>query len=259
MQIKAVGDSTISGESRTQRLVTGTAEDIYKSETVIFNYENARELTINSDFKQIIRIDYVSMNATKGIFQAQILLTCTDDATITIRYVINSSLDLYFQPAQDVKAGKHIITLLYPLSAIPQNTANSLRVQMNISDGSATIAEMGIKAVLSAQGLDNNIVEWDGTIEIEEEFTEITLNSLTIQEFTESISAAQDTPTAVNISENVAIVELSDIDIEEIIDEPTLTPESIYEVFGNDSINHISLTPISIVTLTDNITTETSE
>ena len=211
MQIKAVGDSTISGESRTQRLVTGTAEDIHKSETVIFTYENARELTINSDFKQIIRIDYVSMNATKGIFQAQILLTCTADATITCRYVINSSLDADFQPQQDVKAGKHIITLIYPLNAIPQNTANSLRVQMNISAGSATIEEFNIKAALSAQGLDTNAVEWDGTLEIEEEFTPFTLAGITVTPLNESVTAAVDTPTAGTVTQIFAPFTLAGI------------------------------------------------
>lgn len=200
MQIKAVGDSTISGESKTQRLVTGTAEDIHKSETVIFTYENARELTINSDFKQIIRIDYVSTNATKGIFQAQILLEASADATVMFKYVVNSSVDLYFQPAQDIKAGKHIITLLYPLSAIPQNTANSLRVQMNISAGSATISEFNIKAVLSAQGLDTGAVEWDGTIEIEETIEPLNIG-LTIATLNDNINAATDTPTASTITQ----------------------------------------------------------
>ena len=226
MQIKAVGDSTISGESRTQRLVTGTAEDIHKSETVIFTYENAREYSIGSDFKQIIRIDYVSINATKGIFQAQILLTCTDDATVTFKYIINNSKDLYFQPQQDVKAGKHIITLLYPLNAIPQNTANSFRVQMSIDAGSATIEEMGVKAVLSAQGLDNNLVEWDGTIEIEDEITPITVEEVGVITLTDSVTAAAQAPLRITLSESFTPTTIEEVDVITLADAVSVTTEN---------------------------------
>ena len=226
MQIKAVGDSTISGESRTQRLVTGTAEDIHKSETVIFTYENAREYSIGSDFKQIIRIDYVSINATKGIFQAQILLTCTDDATVTFKYIINNSTDLYFQPQQDVKAGKHIITLLYPLNAIPQNTANSLRVQMSIDAGSATIEEMGVKAVLSAQGLDNNLVEWDGTIELEDTIAPITIEEVDVITLTDSVTAAVQAPLSITLAETITPITIEEVDVVALADTLSVTTEN---------------------------------
>ena len=226
MQIKAVGDSTISGESKTQRLVTGTAEDIYKSETVIFTYENAREYTISSDFKQIIRIDYVSRNATKGIFQAQILLTCTEDATVAFKYVVNNSTDLYWTPAQDLKAGTHIITLLYPLNAIPQNTANSLRVQMNISAGSATIAAQNIKAVLSAQGLDNNLVEWDGTLELTDEITLITIEEVGVVELSDSVTAAVQTPINITIAESIAPINIEEVDVVTLADAVSVTTEN---------------------------------
>ena len=227
MMIKALGDSTITGESRTQRIATGTADAVANNEIVIFTYENARDYEIGADFKQIIRINFTSGKATKGIFQGQFYFTCTADATVTIRYVFNNVTDLNFTPTQDVKAGAHIVTLFYPLNAIVPNIPSSIRVQMSISAGSATIEPLGIKAALSAQGLDNNVPEWDGTIELTDEVTPITVEEVGVDfGFTDSVTAAVQTPLSITLSESFTPITIEEIGVITLEDTLSVTTEN---------------------------------
>lgn len=201
MKIKAEGESDTEGQSKTSKTAAGAADLVESSKNVILSYENARAYSVGSDYKEIIRLDYVSTDATKGLFHAQILLETSEDCEISFKYSVNSNVDSNFIPVQMAAAGKHIITLFYPLTDIPANTANSLRVSMTVSDGTATISAFNIKAAVAAQGLDASVKEWDGTIEIEETFTRITIADIKILPLDENADVSTDTPTASTISE----------------------------------------------------------
>lgn len=213
MQIKAVGESTTQGQSKTSKVAADIADAVASNETVIFTYENARPYTINADYKQIIRLDFVSRQATKGLFHAQILVTASADAQIGIKYVFNNSADIYFQPVETVTAGRHMITLFYPLIAIPQNTANSLRVQMMVTAGTVEIEAFNIKAAVTAQGLDTGRVEWDGTIEIEEEFTDINLAGISVKPLAENVTKELTAYTSGSITQSFSRISLAGISI----------------------------------------------
>lgn len=213
MKVKAEGADVTEGQSKSSKVAAGIADEIASKDTIIYTYENARDYEIGADFKQIIRINFVSTSATKGIFQAQVLVETDTDAEISVRYVFNNSTDLLFIPVQQAAAGKHIITLFYPLTAIPANTSNSIRVQMSVSAGSLTIQPLGIKAAISAQGLSAEAPEWDGTIEIEEQFTNVTLAGITIAPLAENVAAVTQIPAGATISEAFTAIQLSGITI----------------------------------------------
>lgn len=201
--IKSFGETNISGKSKTEKIISNASEAIESKKTIIFTYENASEIVLNSSFKQIIRLDYVSKAATKGLFEAQILLSNDTAAELTFKYIVNNNEDVLFVPKQTLSVGKHMITLIYPLTNIPKNTANSLRVQATISAGTATIEAQNIKAAVTAQGLAEGVQSWDGTIEIAEIVNPFDIPILPIVEIEELLNVSQIAPAINVISETV--------------------------------------------------------
>lgn len=241
MSVKAVGENSTSGESRTSRIAAGTADAVAGVETTIFTYENARVYNLNAEFQQITRIDFVSIKATKGLFHAQILLNVEEEAVIAFKYIFNGSPDLFFMPAQTLAAGRQMITLFYPLIAIPPNTANSFRVQALIESGTATIEEFSIKAAITAQGVDGSVGDWDGTLEIEETFTKVLLDSsVSIKALSDTAASAFDTPTSGGTADTFRPLTLSSITIQGFDEEisegaPKFVVErAIVEFAGNE-------------------------
>lgn len=141
-----------------------------------YNYTNAAPYTIQSDYKEIIKIRFGANKDTLAVFHAEIKLDAeslsqgVDKVIGNIKYIFNN-VELDYKPAETWIEGDHLLHLLYYFP-VESASLNTLSVRMN-TDGEVTIGRANIQASISGQGLVATSA-WDGYIEVEETFHPIT-------------------------------------------------------------------------------------
>lgn len=174
-----------------------------KSSTLV--YTNTRDYKIETTPKKIIFMQYTVLQDVNATFTTTILLKAygiTDKAKVKIRLQINKIYDMIFTPIQDITNGEHVLTIHYPLVHPVINNTNTINVYMEIDSGYVTVEQEKIKATLTATGLMTDI-KWDGTIEIEETYSPIFMDGLTIKNMSENILTITDTPIPEGIAESM--------------------------------------------------------
>lgn len=85
---------------------------------------------------------------------------------LEIYYYMNGS-QVEYELVDHLTAGKHILSLFYPLAELNGNQNNEFSVRLRCASGSVEIAKRALKATVTGQGLAATTA-WDGTITIEE-------------------------------------------------------------------------------------------
>ena len=189
-----------------------------KSSTLV--YTNTRDYRIETTPVKIATIQYTVLQDVNATFTATILLKAygiIDKAKVKIKLQINKIYDTVFIPTQDISNGEHIITINYPLIHPAVYDTNTVNVYMEIDSGYVTIEQEKIKATLTAAGLMTDI-KWDGTIEIEEEFTDINLGGPTLKEMTENVLAVNVPPATKGITQNMNKISLGGLNVASMTD-----------------------------------------
>ena len=193
-----------------------------KSSTLV--YTNTRDYFIDSSPKKIIYIQYTVVQEVNATFTVTISLKATgieDTANITFKIQVNKLYDATFTPTQKITNGEHIITLHYPLIDPVVNNTNTINVFAEVDQGQVIINQEKIKATLTATGLMTDI-KWDGTIEIEETYKPITIDSLELKTMTENnATAVKDTPTYKGISQSMNKISLGSLALMNMTDSVT--------------------------------------
>ena len=229
-----------NGNSKTDKSIAGLVNQVDASKIITYNFINAKELNISDSLEKVISIAFTTKESAAAMFLAELLLEVITDsvATVEVKYRLDNGFIETFVPKQTYYNGSQILTLYYPLSNIPNNQGCLLEVFLRVTGGTVKIGLGQAMATITGQGLLATYYEpkWDGTISIEEKFTQIIIrsNDITIGSITESLSTKTQTPAASTITEvfNGILLDNSDLTIstgiiEDIISRFVITASSI--------------------------------
>ncbi len=207
--------SLASAKSKTDKNLSGLANNVNKSDILYYTFINAASYTVaDSETVTIIDIKFVSSVAANVMFFAEILLEVAADDTIgTVTYSLNGTGVNDYHPVETWKNGKHIMSLMYMLQ-IDENSINRWQVKLTASGGTITINEGNIRAVVYGQGLVAG-VEWDGYITIEETLTDIVIDAsgIVVDKLTDSMLTTLIDPETSTLTETLSDIAISRTEI----------------------------------------------
>lgn len=217
----------------TQQAIDRINEELANiSGIVVYEYSNENEVGISADEKSIILIRYMAQKDTKAEFKAEILLnvsaqaetvTATDSsgstvtfqmdgkAVLTMTYKVNQEKLVTHIPVETLGSGKHIINLFYQINNIKADSVNRFEVLAKIEGGTADIAVGGIIATISGDGFVQE-VDWDGTIEIEEEvpgLIKLTSQKVAVNAVSDVATMTTQPPVSNGMTETVGLIAIS--------------------------------------------------
>ena len=131
----------------------GNAEAASVEKNKPLHFSNASSVSVADGAEEtVLEAEFAVSAATVVEARAEILLTATasGDAAATVRYSLNGTTQTDRQPVQTLRAGNHILALLYVFTA-PRGYVNDFSVSLEMADGSASIAAGG--ALLSLTGI----------------------------------------------------------------------------------------------------------
>lgn len=241
-QIKGVGSNPnlISVRTQEDRKIDEVAGKIDAKDIIVHSFTNASDITLVSDKeRELISINYAATTDTRAIFLATIPFSVDRDGYIVINYYIDGVLLEGDTLRQYVERGEHFVTIStnraiehnaratlsvralteYIESDIRQQSAKIASILDYIDTGTyseqaidttapkMTIAKQAIKAVLYAQGL-SGAKEWDGTLNLVDEFAPVQLKPLAIRTMVDIVSTGLQVPMGNQITQSMARLQL---------------------------------------------------
>ena len=222
----------------------------------VVSYINGRAYTVGQSLLRIAQITFSVGEITTALVACTFLAEISgveDTTTLTVRLRINRSWEEYFEPKQTVSNGHYIITVTFPLTGVSPIDANIIDFYALIDEGAAFIDQQQVRASVTAASLQSS-EEWTGEIEIQEQYTPVSLIGLTIAELEDAAEIDEATPDEITASDTPAIVEILALSVDELADTGDATLESIYEAEGAESVNIIVLSSLTVQPMTDSVT-----
>lgn len=147
-----------------------------------YSFTNAAALTVRTAEVPAVTISFAAIEDTSAIFLAQLTADAEpDDAalTLTVHYYLNDQQIENFTPQQRMEAGPHTLALFYPFANVEANTVKRLSVRLVCSGGTVRVAQYGIKATVTGQGMAGE-TPWNGLLECEELVAPVRLTPRTL-------------------------------------------------------------------------------
>lgn len=176
-----------------------------KDQTIIHVYENEHDISIgNGTREKVVEIEFATIKPTRVLTLTEINadLTITDPtgiATATVYYYLNNELQGYQPVGTWNNDGKHIISLMYPLTSTASNVAYTWDVYLKIDGGSATIDTGDVHAVLEGQGL-VALDQFDGLLTLTDTYTAVDADK-DFMEWLENVNVTQTSWNDIALSE----------------------------------------------------------
>lgn len=184
--------------SKTDKNISGLLSRTSENEVVTHTFLNSSEFDIGSTLTDILQIRFatVSPRTVKLLHEINFDLDIDsgeDDAQITAYYYLNDELITFHPISSWDNDGNHILPLMYFLDNLTGGEQYVWRVALKCDRGTIHIDKQGIRALLEAQGLVAT-EDWDGYIEIREEY-DFTLgeNGYSFN-YSDSVSVNDDVP-----------------------------------------------------------------
>ena len=210
-EIEGFGENPALANARSKTdhdiagLMARAADEIF-----FFDFVNATDIEIadGASPKQIINLRFYPTSDNHLDFHAEIKHTITADAVVTATYLINGTLYDY-SPEQTEVAGVNLLHLMLPFRGVA-NVPGRLVVRLNIDGGDLSIEEGDIRAYLSGYGIGGQAPPWDGTLEIEEEWSNVLIPDMEFDDenITESVVFNIQVPMGASITEQYSNVSI---------------------------------------------------
>ena len=202
--IKGVGKNPklSESESKLDKKLTEINNEITKKDIIFFSFTNASAYNVGNGNKQnIISLDFTSQSGGTAEFKASILVrtvaleSSADKTTIAkVFYEIDGKEVETYYPIETFINGAHSFFIYYPIGGIKSNKVIRFDAYIEVTGGSVSIDKGQILANISGQGLAAELGDWDGRIEFDEEFDNITLGGMTVGGFEAEVTAELDDP-----------------------------------------------------------------
>ncbi|MCR0567437.1 hypothetical protein MKC54_05280 [[Clostridium] innocuum] len=166
-------------KSKNEKNIQGLLNQSSKNEVIIYSFTNAKSIQVNQTKTEIISIAFVTKNKTSAEFSAEVVYQVNADTNALVSYIyeIDSNELTTHMPEAMKLPGKAFDTLYYPLSDVKEESVHTFRVYMKTATGTVGIERFQVVAAIRGQGLVSDVVPWDGTIKIDEEFEILRLGS----------------------------------------------------------------------------------
>ena len=171
-----------AGDGATERTLRRLQNSAESKRLTYYSFTNAAALTVRTAEVPAVTISFAAIEDTSAIFLAQLTADAEpDDAalTLTVHYYLNDQQIENFAPQQRMEAGPHTLALFYPFANVEANTVKRLSVRLVCSGGTVRVAQYGIKATVTGQGMASE-TPWDGTLECEETLLPIAIKARSI-------------------------------------------------------------------------------
>lgn len=168
-------------KSKNEKNIQGLLNQSSKNEVIIYSFTNAKNIQVTQSKTEIISIAFITKNKTSAEFSAEVVYQVNADTNALVSYIYEiDSNELTTHMPEAVKLpGKAFDTLYYPLSDVKEESVHTFRVYMQTATGTVGIERFQVVAAIRGQGLVSDVVPWDGTIKIDEEFEVLGLGSNT--------------------------------------------------------------------------------
>lgn len=184
-----------------------------KNEMVCHTFVNSHAFSLgDSTPTTIININFstVSTKTVKILHEIMLDVTITDAsgiASCTAYYYVNDVLEAYEPIDSWNHEGYHLLHLLYFLEKLLSGRTYEWKVALEMSGGTATIAQSGIHAVLEGQGLVAS-ASWNGTLECEDTYTPLVLGH-DLTTITDTVTAlGTQSPQSIAVTDIVGTINL---------------------------------------------------
>ena len=226
-----------NAKSKSDKQIQGLLNSTSQNLIQYYFYENAEEIEVgNGSTARIVDLWFSSLKATVVMFQAEILLeTDVDDVTGRITYYTNGAEVTTYHPTETWIDGKHVLHLMWHIR-IGEAQLTRFVATITAGGGTITIPPRGVQAVVSGQGL-AAIGEFDGFIDVDESFSRLNFTSLQMQEFTPSVTVAQQIPEKPSGAETFGDFSLGGLTLEGFTDFLFVDKDSL------SNYTHAELTP----------------
>lgn len=215
--LKGVGKNPrlASAKSKNDKNISGLINQAEENKIIYYKFVNAYDINILSTPTEVISINYVAVEDTTAMFMAQVLLETTpaeeeEDVILKVTYKKGLEEETTFYPIETYKEGKHILALLYPIT-VGENSDNTFNVYMNIIGGGSAVIKAGdIRATISGQGLAAGLNIWDGKINCEDDFADLSWNvpGYSVERFVDNPRVLDTGPDRKSLSQNITRVSL---------------------------------------------------
>ena len=183
--LKSVGRNPYlagAGDGATERTLRRLQNSAESKRLTYYSFTNAAALTVRTAEVPAVTISFAAIEDTSAIFLAQLTADAEpDDAalTLTVHYYLNDQQIENFAPQQRMEAGPHTLALFYPFANVEANTVKRLSVRLVCSGGTVRVAQYGIKATVTGQGMAGE-TPWNGLLECEELVAPVRLTPRTL-------------------------------------------------------------------------------
>lgn len=215
--LKGVGKNPrlASAKSKNDKNISGLINQAEENKIIYYKFVNAYDINILSTPTEVISINYVAVEDTTAMFMAQVLLETTpaeeaEDVILKVTYKKGLEEETTFYPIETYKEGKHILALLYPIT-VGENSDNTFNVYMNIIGGGSAVIKAGdIRATISGQGLAAGLNIWDGKINCEDDFADLSWDvpGYSVERFVDNPRVRDTGPDRKSLSQNITRVSL---------------------------------------------------
>ena len=209
-----------TGNSKVDKNIEGLIRGNEENKVYFYSYRNNDPIEIgDGEQKQIIYVRFAAKTSTHIVFQGEICLSCetTDeidedyeyyDAVAKAHYYLNGSEIEDVHPTETWQDGDHILHLIYDVANVTDQQINTFSVSLEMDGGSVNIPVGNSRGVVFGQGLAANGGSWNGNINASDELYPTDLAALLGLNFTDSGTAAAQTPIPAGNNENLPLLDL---------------------------------------------------
>lgn len=200
--------SLATAQSKTDKNLSGILSQLDAQKEYMYAFYNDDDELIGSTWHTILMQRFGTNTATWAMFQAEILCEALGDTSIEVRYMLDNDIIQRF-PVQDVAQGKHIISLMYPITT-EEGKFYNWTVQLKSDDASVSILQNDAVGIIKGQGLVSSEV-WNGYIDISETYELFdTVEESELLTFTDSANIGTLTPIPNSFSESYGLLDATD-------------------------------------------------
>lgn len=218
-----------NARGKSDKDISGIKSKTDKNGIQYYTYMNADDIDIADGVrKSIAALRFTTINTKKVTFQAEILVdvNTSSEAEITVIYQMDGA-ELRYKPVETWRDGKHILSLWHVIEVEP-NTLFRWQVFLEGSGGTVHINAEESRAAIWGQGL-VAVDVWDGYIDLEDTFSGIGLESISVSTFTDTFDVDTVTPHSPEAEDEFSAISLEDnIDVAEFFEVVYINRTSLF-------------------------------
>lgn len=230
-------DPTSKVNSKSDKSIQGLLNSVKTNEMAFYELTNASIIRVAPNTKKrVARLRMASKTNTRIQIHIEINLQAEDtddnDITIaTIEYTASGEIQ-ELHPKETYIDGYHVLHLMY-IMAVEANWTNYFIVDISAESGSLLIDRGAVKVFASGLGLVGDGT-WDGSFDLEDMVSPITLDKITVATVNDNLVLALDGPITIVANDTVDVITLDKISTADNVTDSTHFGDYLSELTWGD-------------------------